>query len=365
MLLKFCVRVLITATLTGLQPVSVFSQKSEKDSSQRVGVYPLPILFYTPETGVAGGAAALYIYRDTLAAATRASAITADVIYSEKKQIVVEFSGDFYFGTSGHRLLTTVTAKKFPNSFFGIGNNTTSSDRESYTPRTYFARIVLYKNVYSHINVAPQVRYESTTMLETKQGGALASGTVPGSNGGVTSGLGCVVNWDSRDNTFSASSGSFYQLSLLLNRRALGSDFSFSDVQADLRTFAELLPSQILAAQVGCEIIDGTAPFRNLITYGGQDFIRGYLEGQYRDKAGIGGQVEYRVPVWWRFGAVAFAGAAQVAPSPSQWSLHEFKFAGGAGIRFFLDPKERVSIRIDMGFGSNSSGTYITANEAF
>ena len=365
MLLKYCTLVLSTALLTGLQPVSMFAQKSEKDSSQRVGVYPLPILFYTPETGIAGGAAALYIYRDTLAVSTRASAITADIIYSEKKQIVVEFGGDFYFATNGYRLLTTLTAKKFPNSFFGIGNNTTSNGRESYTPRAYFARGVLYKNIYSHINVAPQVRYESTAILETKPGGALASGTIPGSNGGVTSGLGCVVNWDSRDNTFSASSGNFYQIAVVLNRRAFGSDFSFTDIQADLRTFSEVLPSQIFAAQVGIQVIDGTAPFRSLVTYGGQDFIRGYLEGQYRDKAGIGGQVEYRVPIWWRFGAVAFAGAAQVAPSPSQWSLHEFKFAGGAGIRFFLDPKERVSIRIDMGFGSNSSGMYITANDAF
>ena len=365
MFLKFCTLVISIALLTGLQPLSMFAQKSEKDSSQRVGVYPLPILFYTPETGIAGGAAALYIYRDTIAVSTRASAISADVIYSEKKQVVVEFGGDFYFATNGYRLLTTATFKKFPNSFFGIGNNTVSSARESYTPRTYFTRVVLYKNIYSHINIAPQVRYESTSMLETKPGGQLASGAIPGSNGGIVSGLGCVVNWDSRDNTFSAFSGSIYQFAVVFNRSAFGSDFSFTDIEADLRTFSEVLPSQIFAAQVGIQVIDGTAPFRNLVTFGGQNFARGYLEGQYRDNAGIGGQIEYRVPLWWRFGAVAFAGAAQVAHEPSLWSLKEFKLAGGAGIRFFLDPKERVSIRIDMGFGSNSSGMYITANEAF
>ena len=329
------------------------------------GVYPFPIFFYTPETGFAGGAAALYLYRDTTFHESRASDVTGDVIYTEKKQAIVEFNGDFYFADGTYRLLADTWYKKYPNSFYGIGNNVLSSARESYTSNSLFGKIVLYRKIYSRFNLGPQIQFESGSIIETKLGGLLESAAIPGSNGGTVSGAGVVANWDSRDNTFAAQSGSFFQVTTILNGKSLGSDFNYSDVEVDLRNFFELVPSQVLAVQMTAQIIDGTAPFQDLATFGGQDFLRGYFEGQYRDKTEVGGQVEYRIPVWWRFGAVAFAGVAQVADKMPHWSLDEFKFAGGAGIRFVLNPQERIAFRLDAGFGNNSSGVYFTVTEAF
>ncbi len=94
-------------------------------------------------------------------------------------------------------------------------------------------------------------------------------------------------------------------------------------------------------------------------------FSAAILTGSTRDKTEIGGQVEYRIPVWWRFGIVPFAGVAQVADKMSLWGITEFKFAGGAGIRFLLNREEHIAFRLDMGFGSNSSGVYLTVTEAF
>jgi outer membrane protein assembly factor BamA len=291
--------------------------------------------------------------------------MTGDLIYSEKKQIIAEFDGDFYFTSGAYRLLTNTWYKKFPNDFYGIGNNTLPSDRESYTSESFYTKLVLYRNVYSRINIAGQIRFESASIIETEAAGKLASGVIVGSSGGLVSGGGFVVNWDSRDKTFAAHSGSFYQVGTVFNGRLFGSDFTYTDIQIDLRNFFEVMPAHILAFQTGCEIANGAVPFRNSSTYGGQNFIRGYFEGQYRDNSGIGEQIEYRFPLWWRFGAVAFAGTAQVADRPSLWRLDEFKFAAGAGLRFFLNPEERVALRIDWGFGEGSSGMYITATEAF
>ena len=345
----------------------VAAQNPDRDTlaANRVGVYPLPIFFYTPETGFAGGVAALYLHRDTVQPASRPSNVTGDFIYTEKKQVILEVDGDFYSDAGLYRLLTTAWYKNFPNSFFGIGNNVPSSARESYTSRSYFAKIVFYRNIFSQFNLAPLLQYESATTVQKKAGGLLDSGTIPGSDGGVVSGGGIVANWDSRDNTFAAYSGSFYQLTAVVNGKSLGSDFNYSEVALDTRNFFEVFPSQILAFQTSAKIIDGRAPFQDLAGFGGQDFLRGYFDGQYRDKTEVGGQVEYRIPVWWRFGAVAFAGVAQVANRVSLWSLDSFKFAGGAGIRFLLKRDDRISLRFDMGFGNNSSGVYFTVTEAF
>ena len=358
---------LLAYLIGALAPHAVASGKSGSDSTRipGAGVYPLPILFYTPETGIAGGAAALYLYRDSADQSTRASSITGDVIYSEKKQIIVELNEDIYFDKGAYRLLSNGSYKRFPNSFYGIGNNNSSAARESYTSRAYSVKMVFYRNVYSRLNVAPLLRYESTSIVETKPGGLLGSGFIPGSGGGKVSGAGVVVNWDSRDNTFYAYSGGFYQLTSLFNSRTFGSDFAYSDFELDCRNFFELLPQQILAVQTKCSLMTGAIPFQNLSRFGGQDFIRGYFDGRYRDKTCIGAQVEYRIPIWWRIGASAFAGTAQVSDQLTRWRIDEFKFAGGAGLRFFLNPKERVAIRIDWGVGENSSGLYITVTEAF
>lgn len=334
-------------------------------AASRTGVYPLPIFFYTPETGFAGGVAALYLHRDSAQLSNRPSNVTGDFIYTEKKQVILEFDGDFYFEAGLYRMLTTTWYKNFPNSFFGIGNNVGSSARESYTSRSYLAKIVFYRNIYSQFNLAPLLHYESATTIQRKAGGLLDSGTIPGSNGGVVSGGGIVANWDSRDNTFAAYSGGFYQLTAAANGKSLGSDFSYDEIDLDTRNFFEIFPSHVLAFQTSAKIINGTAPFQDLAGFGGQDFLRGYFDGQYRDKTEVGGQIEYRVPVWWRFGAVAFAGVAQVADKVSLWSFNQFKFAGGAGIRFLLKRDDRVALRFDMGFGSNSSGVYFTVTEAF
>ena len=344
-----------------------FSQSFDGDTlgGKQLGVYPLPIFYYTPETGFAGGGAALYLYRDTTFRNSRPSDITGDAVYTEKKQVIVEIDGDFYFVDGTYRLLADTWYKNFPNSFYGIGNNAVSAARESYTSKSLFGKIVLYRKVYAKFNLGPLLQYESSSIIETKPGGLLESGAIAGSSGGTVAGAGIVANWDSRDKTFAAYSGSFYQIATVVNGRSLGSDFSYTDVEVDLRNFFEVLPSQILAIQANAHVIDGTAPFQDLARFGGQDFLRGYFDGQYRDKTEVGGQVEYRIPVWWRFGAVAFAGVAQVADKVSLWSLTEFKFAGGGGVRFLLNREERIALRLDMGFGNNSSGMYLTVTEAF
>jgi hypothetical protein len=347
---------------------SSVAQDSEKDSSriQPIGLYPIPILFYTPETGIAGGAAALYLYRDPSAdRASRPTNFTGDVIYSQKEQLIVELNGDMYFGNGAYRLLTNTSFKKFPNKFFGIGNSNSSNAEESYTPRSFFIKAVFSKNLYSRINGGPILRFETTSILATSPAGLLAPGTIAGSSGGFVSGLGLVVNWDSRDNTFASYSGSFYQLTTLFYRRAFGSTFSYDDVQLDARNFFEVLPSQVLAIQGAAEIISGTAPFQNLARFGGASLLRGYFEGQYRDNTSIALQAEYRIPLWWRIGAVAFAGIGQVAEKVIRWRTGEFKLAAGAGIRLVLNTEDRVALRIDVGYGENSTGLYITATEAF
>lgn len=92
--------------------------------------------------------------------------------------------------------------------------------------------------------------------------------------------------------------------------------------------------------------------------------MRGYYAGRYRDKMISAVQGEYRFPVYWRFGAVAFASAGQVADNFSQFNFSRMHYAVGAGVRFSLLPSENFNLRIDAAYGDRLN-VYILLTESF
>ena len=93
--------------------------------------------------------------------------------------------------------------------------------------------------------------------------------------------------------------------------------------------------------------------------------MRGYYLGRYRDQHAAALQAEYRTYVWKRFGFVAFVGFGDVAKKLNRFALKDFKTSVGFGLRFAIDPKEKINFRFDIAFGHDSSAFYITATEAF
>jgi hypothetical protein len=94
--------------------------------------------------------------------------------------------------------------------------------------------------------------------------------------------------------------------------------------------------------------------------------MRGYYLGRYRDKNMIAIQAEYRwLPAIWRFGIVGFAGFGDVADKISRFDFGGFEYSYGFGLRFLLNPEQKINLRLDFGFGKGTSGIYFTAGEAF
>ena len=111
--------------------------------------------------------------------------------------------------------------------------------------------------------------------------------------------------------------------------------------------------------------IVGEAPFQIMSFLGGMNFMRGYYMGRFRDNNAIILQGEYRADIWWRFGAVAFASVGEVAHKIDHFKLSDFKVTYGLGIRFAIDPKERLNFRLDFAWAEDSTGFYFTVVEAF
>lgn len=90
---------------------------------------------------------------------------------------------------------------------------------------------------------------------------------------------------------------------------------------------------------------------------------RGYYAGRYIDNNLLTAQIEIRQHIFWRIGAVAWAGGGYIFPSFKAFNPKEFMYNYGLGLRFEI--KHRVNMRIDCGFGQKTYGFSLQMTEAF
>jgi len=76
-------------------------------------------------------------------------------------------------------------------------------------------------------------------------------------------------------------------------------------------------------------------------------------------------QAEYRMPLFWRFGAVAFAGVGGIAPGIDQLGDSTVLPSAGVGLRFAASKTYRVNVSLDAAWGKDSSAVYFYIGEAF
>jgi hypothetical protein len=76
-------------------------------------------------------------------------------------------------------------------------------------------------------------------------------------------------------------------------------------------------------------------------------------------------EVEYRYPLIWRFSGVAFAGLGAIAGAVDELVGVPLRPAGGVGLRFAINQRERLNLRLDFGIGPGTYGFYFMVGEAF
>ncbi len=109
----------------------------------------------------------------------------------------------------------------------------------------------------------------------------------------------------------------------------------------------------------------GDVPFNELAQMGGDMIMRGYFQGSYRDKNLLAFQSEYRLQVLKRWGIVGFAGAGGISNAMGDFELKNVMPSYGGGLRFKINRKENVNLRMDYGFGNGQQNIYFFIAEAF
>ncbi len=341
------------------------AEKTEAPPS-RSGFVIAPVVYYTPETSLAWGLVGIHHFRlGHSARPSRLSHYRFNLIRTQNKQSIAQVDYELYL--AGGRFLIDGVAKYsyYPDRFYGIGNRTLEEEREDFTSSNWRLQLNLQRRFGTTLYAGLHLETYDVAMRARESDGRLVGGTIAGAEGGTVTGLGLFAKWDSRDNTFSPTSGIYSSIFINHFSRAFGGDFAFGQVTLDARGYIGLGADQVVAVQGLLRAVQGEAPFLMLPKFGGLNLLRGYYDGRYCDRNMLALQAEYRRLLWGRFGACVFAGIAQVQPRFSLLELSGFHLAGGAGLRYKFNRRENLNVRLDIGFAGSTPAFYLTFAEAF
>jgi len=356
---------IIIIILLMMLPVYLCAQ--EKDSSETADLnwFAAPIVFYSPESNLALGALGILSFHLSDSLNSKPSKIEVYGYYTLNTQYSFSTKPEIYFDDDKFYLSSYLNYSKVIDKFYSIGNNTEEIENPDYEARSSLVFIKFQRKISHNLNAGIVYELRNYKIIDNKENPYLLSGLVYGSDGGVTSGLGLVISYDSRNNIYYPENGSFYEIASTFFNEKLGSDYNYSKVSIDLRKFHKIVDEQVLGFQFFYNFIGGSAPFYDIPPLGGEIIMRGYFTGRYRDRHHFATQLEYRIRAWWKFGLVGFIGMGDVAGDFTKFALKDFKYSYGAGLRFRFDDDELLDLRADVGFGKNSSGFYFSLNQAF
>ncbi len=354
----------ILLPVSGMMDENKADEKNGGENQNQLVV--LPILYYTPETKLAGGAGGIYYLRtlkDQLR--NRPSTFFIDLVYTQRKQALFEITPDLYLKNGRIHLVGYIGLKKYVEKFYGIGSHTTNNMEEDYSFWNVMLKCSLRNRVNPSFYAGVQFDFEHSKIIEVKPGGLLDSQDVVGKEGGTISGLGIVLVQDNRNNIFFPTRGTLFQVQASLYSQAFGSGYNFQKVNFDFRQYISVFSKHVLAFQQNVNLTSGDVPFQWMSILGGPSAMRGYILGRFRDKHSILLQMEYRMPLIWRLCAAGFVACGDVADKMKRFKIEKFKVTGGLGIRFQVNRKSGTNVRLDFGFARGSFGVYAMINEAF
>jgi hypothetical protein len=176
--------------------------------------------------------------------------------------------------------------------------------------------------------------------------------------------LGAVALYDTRDSEFAPKKGVSARAEWLYGGEATGSDFNYFRITSEANYYRPVAGGVLAARGYFCNV-GHEAPFYDVCLFGSGPDLKGYIGGQYRDYAMFAVQAEYRRHLFWKIGAVAFAGVGGVASRPGDLFDAKPLPSIGAGVRYLASKKYGVNIGADYAFGDGSSGLYLHIGESF
>jgi outer membrane protein assembly factor BamA len=298
-------------------------------SQPQILVYPT--LAFAPETSWEIGFSSLYVYFANRDTTNRLSEINGFTFVTLENQYGLWFDHALYSDRDRWFFLGRLRFQSFPLFYHGIGSDTPVEATAEVEANQIIIKERVLRNIKNDLFIGLEFDYQRLAAVDFVLPEPMDMDfEMPlGSDGSDNLGLGIGLVQDNRHNVLNVRKGFFSELAFLHYNPAWGSTFNFTSIQSDTRVYKPMGKNNVLAAQLLGQFNFGDVPFNQLALLGGENIMRGYYYGRYRDNNQIAAQVEYRfLPLPFNFtdriGAAIFAGAGSVFNDVSDIGISQF-----------------------------------------
>ncbi|NTJ38851.1 BamA/TamA family outer membrane protein [Vibrio vulnificus] len=184
--------------------------------------------------------------------------------------------------------------------------------------------------------IAPSVYLKAGWHWQTYQGVTVDDETpvAKALSNGRSSGMLLGMEYDSRDFEPNPEMGSYWNLEWSDFRHQYGSDTNYQQWLMNVRHYLRVSSQTIVAMELYSQAFTGDVPWYDQAMLGDDQRMRGYYQGQYRDRNQLSTQVEVRHSFNQRHGMVAWVGAGTIAPHYNELLEQSWLPTVGIGYRF-------------------------------
>ena len=174
-------------------------------------------------------------------------------------------------------------------------------------------------------------------------------------------GLTPSVTYDSRDNIFTPTRGTYLEASMGLFSAALGGDDEFQRARFIAMQFIPLHPKLSLGLRAEAAASFGGAPFylRPFISLCGAPIMR--YQGE--EIAQIEGEIRWQF--WKRFSVVGFVGTGAAWNDLERFQSTQTAVTGGTGFRYEIAREYGIHMGLDVAFGPDNAAVYVQVGSAW
>ncbi|WP_321372872.1 BamA/TamA family outer membrane protein [uncultured Draconibacterium sp.] len=334
----------------------------KQDSLKKVSYAAIPIIDYDKTFGLSGGALVQAFYKlnqnDTISPSSSTGIFG---IYSTNNTFFTAAFQQMYFNEDRWRVMM---AGGFGNINFQYWQEIPVSEGVfiGFNTKATFTLLRVERKIFDQLYIGVNGIYSKAKTgydLPDWVPDSLKSEKVNMHN------IGYQLNYDKREHQLNPYGGYNIEFKHAVYSEWLNSSSNFNNFEFTYNHYFKIKNEKnILATRFKADISTGDVPFQgqNVV---GQDDIRGYTSGKYRNNQVYAIQAEYRWRFYKKLGMVGFMGLATAVDSFSEIPDHELLPGIGVGFRFMMIEKERVNIGIDIAQGKDDWGLYFRIGESF
>ncbi|MFT3668708.1 MAG: hypothetical protein QM795_09060 [Pseudoxanthomonas sp.] len=179
--------------------------------------------------------------------------------------------------------------------------------------------------------------------------------------GATSSGIGVMIQHDSRDNAFTASRGGFTAIDATFYTEGLGSDTEFQSYRGRSFRYFPVGDRLVAGLRADLRVADGRVPFYRLPYIE----LRGIGAARYQDTRAAVVETEVRWKLDQRWSLLAFAGGGRTWGRRGSFSDGGTRTAQGAGVRYLIARQLGLHVGADYAWGPEDRTVYVQFGSAW